>query len=189
MYQKKEMFAYRFASRIGKVSAALGAVLLWSQASFGTRFKLIPALKPSFAENNNVVNVKSDIAVAVDNAVTKEQSVDEIDDEAEWEAKKEQCGFCRHFLLSPCSEPFKQWSKCVDKAKAEDKDFVEACSIQTNSLMTCTSSNAQYFQAAFPTKDETGDDLDDGGVESSGVVTSSDSNIEIVEKSNDDIKS
>ncbi len=186
------MFAYRFVIRIGKVSTALGAALLWSQTSFGTRFKLIPALKPSFSENNNVVNVKSDIVVDIDNAATKEQSadeVDEVDDEAEWEAKKEQCSFCRHFLLSPCSEPFKQWSKCVDKAKAEDKDFVEACSIQTNSLMTCTSSNAQYFQAAFPTKDETGDDVDDGRVESSGVVTSSDSNIEIVEKSNDEIKS
>ena len=182
------MFAFRFASRVGKASAALGAVLLWGQMSSGTRFNFIPLLKPSFAENN-VVNVKGDIDGPVDNVATKEKSADQVDNDAEWEIKSEQCGFCRHFLLSPCSEPFKEWSKCVDKAKAEDKDFVEACSIQTNNLMTCTSANAQYFEAAFPSKDETGDDVDDGGVESSDNVPSSVRNIEIEEKSNNEIKS
>jgi len=176
----------RWVRRMGKVSITLGGFLLWYESSFRIRFKSIQLFKPSFAEND-LVNLKSEIntANAVD-VVIKEKEPSEADDEEEWESKKEQCAFCRHFLLSPCSEPFKQWSRCVDKAKAEDKDFIETCTIQTKNLMECTSLNAQYFQSAFPTKDEAGDDFEDGEG-SSDHATSSDRNIETLEKSDDKV--
>lgn len=169
----------RFISRLGKVSATLGVALFWYESSFRNRLQLIPLFKPSFAENE-VVNDNVHVA-------TNEKKSDGVDDDEDWETKKEQCAFCRHFLLSPCSETFKQWSRCVDKAKAEDKDFIEACTVQTKNLMECTSSNAQYFQAAFPTKDEAGDDIDDGSEESTQAPT--DSSLDIEVKSDDEIKS
>ena len=180
--ERVTMFALnQFISRLGKVSATLGVALFWYESSFRNRLQLTPLFKPSFAENEAV----NDNVVHVATNERKSDGVDE--EEEEWETKKEQCAFCRHFLLSPCSEPFKQWSRCVDKAKADDKDFIEACTIQTKNLMECTSLNAQYFQAAFPTKDEAGDDIDDGSDESTQAPT--DSSVDIEVKSGDEIKS
>lgn len=68
------------------------------------------------------------------------------DEDAEWEEKKKHCSFCRHFLESPCRLQFKGWSKCVEKCKEEDSDFVEICSSYTRELVACTSSNAEYFK-------------------------------------------
>lgn len=67
------------------------------------------------------------------------------DDDLEWEEKKRNCSFCRHFLESPCKLQFKNWSKCVEKCKEKDTDFVEICSSHTRDLVTCTSSNPDYF--------------------------------------------
>ena len=68
------------------------------------------------------------------------------DDDAYWEKKKAECSFCRMFLESPCSSQFKLWSRCVDRAKEEEKDFKEECSIVSSALFACTSENHEYFQ-------------------------------------------
>jgi hypothetical protein len=73
---------------------------------------------------------------------------DKIDvDDEEWEKKKSECSFCRMFLESPCKAQFKLWSKCVDKAKSEDVDFKDVCSVVSKGLFQCTSDNQEYFQA------------------------------------------
>jgi len=93
---------------------------------------------------------------------------DDVDDDDEaWEAEKQNCSFCRQFLQSPCKLPFKNWSKCVDKAKVDNTDFVTVCSQYTSSLMQCTSENAQYFEQAFAQqKRDEGDDIEEEEISS-----------------------
>lgn len=70
------------------------------------------------------------------------------DDGGKWEEEKKHCSFCRSFINSPCKEPFKKWSKCVDKAKEmENVDFIEACSTYTRGLMKCTEVHEEFFRA------------------------------------------
>lgn len=69
---------------------------------------------------------------------------DDKEDEA-WELEKESCSFCRQFLKSPCKLQFRRWSKCVDKAKELDVEFVKACAMYTEGLLQCTSDNEAYF--------------------------------------------
>ena len=80
---------------------------------------------------------------------------DEVD---EWEVEKEKCSFCRAFLKSPCKLPFKNWSICVDKAKAEEADFVKVCSEYTGALLECTSTNSEFFADLDKSDDEEGGD-------------------------------
>lgn len=68
------------------------------------------------------------------------------EDDAEWEKKKSECSFCRMFLESPCKQQFKAWSKCVDKAKSEGKEFKDECVEQSRALFTCTSDHHEYFK-------------------------------------------
>ena len=68
-------------------------------------------------------------------------------DDEEWEIEKEKCSFCRHFLKSPCKLQFKDWSKCVDKCKENETDFIEICQSHTEALITCTSEHPEYFKA------------------------------------------
>lgn len=68
-------------------------------------------------------------------------------DDKDWEQEKLKCSFCRSFLQSPCKEPFKRWSKCVDKAKSQEADFTQACVHYTRALMACTEENEAYFHA------------------------------------------
>ena len=75
-----------------------------------------------------------------------EDDEDEVADAA-WMEEKQKCSFCKMFIFSPCKKQFKLWSLCVDKAKAEEKDFTTACSFYTKALMNCTSDNSDYFQA------------------------------------------
>ena len=44
----------------------------------------------------------------------KEDDENSVD---EWEIEKEKCELCKFFLRSPCKLPFKNWSKCMEKAK------------------------------------------------------------------------
>lgn len=71
------------------------------------------------------------------------------DDDDAWEEQKKKCGFCRHFLESPCKQQFKVWSKCVDGAKDANEDFVVKCSECTQHLITCTADYPDYFLAAM----------------------------------------
>ena len=109
-----------------------------------------------------------------------EVSDDEVsDDDAAWEEQKKKCGFCRHFLESPCNRQFKVWSKCVDGAKEADEDFVVKCSECTQQLITCTADYPDYFLAAMEATgedegiEEDGQEPDSKGNEgdSSGVST------------------
>jgi hypothetical protein len=94
-----------------------------------------------------------------------EDLIDTPEAEAEWDAQKEKCSFCRHFMLSPCRQEFKKWAKCVDIAKAKDIDFVYACQHYTRALMTCTESNSEYFAATRP---DEGDDVQQESEEEQG---------------------
>lgn len=79
----------------------------------------------------------------------------EDEDDTEWMVEKEKCSFCKQFLQSPCKIPFRRWSKCVDKAKEENLEFVGACFKYTGALIDCTTNNEAYF------KRMDGDDEDD----------------------------
>lgn len=68
------------------------------------------------------------------------------EDEEAWNIKQEQCSFCKSFLMSPCKDQFKKWSKCVEKSKDLDIDFVKACKMYTESLLICSSENSDYFE-------------------------------------------
>lgn len=70
---------------------------------------------------------------------------DDDEDDAEWMAEKEKCSFCKQFLQSPCKIPFRKWSKCVDKAKEENLEFIGACFQYTGALIECTNENHDYF--------------------------------------------
>ena len=59
--------------------------------------------------------------------------------------RKEKCSFCKQFLQSPCKIPFRKWSKCVDKAKEENLEFIGACFQYTGALIECTNENHDYF--------------------------------------------
>jgi hypothetical protein len=71
--------------------------------------------------------------------------IEDVEDDSEWENSKQSCSFCKGFLQSPCKEPFRKWSKCVDKAKELDVDFIESCKHYTLALMACTEQNETYF--------------------------------------------
>lgn len=81
-------------------------------------------------------------------------------EEEEWIAEKEKCSFCKHFMLSPCREEFKKWTKCVDLAKSKELDFVKSCTHYTRALMDCTTDHSEYFSATRP---DEGDDIDEEG--------------------------
>jgi len=66
---------------------------------------------------------------------------------AAWEQEKSSCSFCTYFLESPCAQPFRQWSQCVDLAKARQLDYISTCSVYTTALMACTEREAQHFEA------------------------------------------
>lgn len=83
-----------------------------------------------------------------------------LDEDEEWEIEKEKCSFCKHFLKSPCKSQFKHWSKCVDKAKEDNDDFVSVCTSQTEALIMCTTANPDYFND-LNQSGEKSDDEDD----------------------------
>lgn len=86
----------------------------------------------------------------------------------EWDIEKEKCSFCKAFLKSPCRLPFKRWSLCVDKAKEEDKDFVQACSDHTNALLECTSEHSSFFQVLQEEEGAGDGEGDEEGAEEGG---------------------
>ena len=88
----------------------------------------------------------------------------EVDSDAYWEDRRSHCGFCRHFLDSPCKVPFKTWSLCVERAKESEKDFVEQCSSATADLVECTSKYPDYFREIAEKEQEGKDDIEDEDV-------------------------
>ena len=103
---------------------------------------------------------------------------DTDEDDEEWLKSKEECPFCKHFLESPCAHQFKKWSKCVDKCKADDTDFVQVCEEFTKHLLDCTAANVEYFKVLGG--DEGDEVRDDESEDSSNATdTSADTKIEI----------
>ena len=58
-----------------------------------------------------------------------------------------ECGFCRFMKDGPCGDVFIAWEACVDMAKEESKDFVEACGQPTLKLKACTDAHPEYYGA------------------------------------------
>jgi GCK domain len=98
----------------------------------------------------------------------------EDEDDAEWMVEKEKCSFCKQFLDSPCKIPFRRWSKCVDKAKEDNLEFVGACFKYTGALIECTTNNEAYFRRMD------GDDDDDDVVNDNEIDPQSITNEEEV---------
>ena len=111
----------------------------------------------SKTESNAIESNNEDDRVQSINSL--EESVDE-DDEKVWSQKAENCGFCRYFLTSPCAQPFKAWSLCVDKAKADNADFVSQCAERTAALMECTSSHSAYFNQPNSSEESESESVD-----------------------------
>ena len=82
-----------------------------------------------------------------------------------WEKENKDCGFCKTFIESPCNFVFKDWHVCVDKAKAEGKDYVTECTKYTDRLLSCTEAHSDYFKqvneaVAINNVDEKNDDIE-----------------------------
>jgi GCK domain len=104
----------------------------------------------------------------------------EDEDDAEWMVEKEKCSFCKQFLESPCKIPFRRWSKCVDKAKENNLEFVGACFKYTGALIECTTNNEAYFRRMD------GDDDDDDVVDENEIDAQSSTDEEEEVKSESD---
>ena len=102
---------------------------------------------------------KKDIVVPTKTASVASTTSEEEDEDLELDPEKEDCPFCKHFLMSPCAKQFRRWSKCVDKCKEDETDFITVCGDYTAKLLDCTSSNTEYFkEMAAVTIEEESDD-------------------------------
>jgi len=100
-------------------------------------------------------------------------SLDDTDnDDKHWDEKMSHCSFCRHFLLSPCKEQFKSWSRCVDQSRAAGEDFTTVCAEQTRFLMKCTDAHPDYFSSQDD--EEAGGSAEETEAEGSTVLDSRD---------------
>lgn len=113
--------------------------------------------------------------------------LDAADDDKHWDEKMSHCSFCRHFLLSPCKEQFKQWSRCVDQSRALGEDFTTACSEQTRSLMQCTDTHTDYFSTASQDDEVEGNAVEEE-VEGNGTVLDGSDDGPISAKHIDDVE-
>jgi GCK domain len=93
----------------------------------------------------------------------------EDEDDAEWMIEKEKCSFCKQFLDSPCKIPFRRWSKCVDKAKEDNLEFVGACFKYTGALIECTTNNEAYFRR-MDGDDDDDDVIDDDEIDPQSIT-------------------
>ena len=50
-------------------------------------------------------------------------------------------------LSGPCGDVFTAWEACVDHARDNNKDFVEACGQPTLALKACTDAHPEYYGA------------------------------------------
>jgi hypothetical protein len=82
-------------------------------------------------------------------------------DEEYLQNKANGCSFCKQFIYSPCKIPFINWLHCIDKAKAEDRDYVESCKNVTRSLHSCVFENQEFFENEIKkNNDENTEDID-----------------------------
>jgi hypothetical protein len=110
---------------------------------------IVPSLTFS-ATNGNKFLSRCDSAQKkpdVDISAFKIELDDNAEEDAKWEEDKKHCSFCMHFIESPCKREFRNWSRCVDKAKSlgPEINFVEGCKEYTLALMSCTEKHPDYF--------------------------------------------
>jgi hypothetical protein len=84
------------------------------------------------------------------------------DDEEDWEAKRESCGFCRMFLDSPCIDEFKAWHRCIHKAKKNGDDFVETCREVSGALFACTKDHEDHFKVLMSDQNQNNSSKEEG---------------------------
>lgn len=68
----------------------------------------------------------------------------------EWEKDKQACSFCKFYLNSPCRLQFRDWSRCIERAKLADDSYVEVCHHFSNALFDCTREYKSFFQDEEP---------------------------------------
>jgi hypothetical protein len=109
-------------------------------------------------------------------------ALDDVDDDKHWDEKMSQCSFCRHFLLSPCKEQFKGWSRCVDQSRALGEDFTTVCAEQTRFLMQCTDIHPDYFSNSSQDDEEVEGSAVEEDVDGGTVLDGSDNDDSISAK-------
>jgi hypothetical protein len=134
---------------LGGFSAAVVAERSWQQPAYadGESSSSVTqdtsSLSVSAEQKAALEKIKLGLAQDVRDSVLA--ATDE--ENAAWEAEKSGCSFCQYFLESPCAAPFRNWSRCVDLAKAQNLDYITTCSEYTNALMACTEAEAEHFEA------------------------------------------
>jgi hypothetical protein len=149
----------RFARPLASAAAfTLIGVSAKQLSSFSYCEKAAPKTAPTMASSDGSVKtpVPSSSAVGAQVAPVKQATTESAaaeeddDDDFELSPEKEDCPFCQHFLQSPCAKQFMRWSKCVDKCKADNTDFVTVCETLTTKLLVCTEKNIDYFKDSMP---------------------------------------
>ncbi len=92
-----------------------------------------------------VVDIVEEVPAVNTVVVEKEEDEDDGTEES-YIKKKEGCSFCAGFFGSPCKSQFILWSRCVDRTKKSNGDFVAECSAFTRGLMECVGANEDYFE-------------------------------------------
>ena len=121
--------------------------------------------KYAFADTSNANINEVKLSTSSDNTGADDDENESVSIDPE----KEECPFCKHFLLSPCAVEFKKWSKCVDKCKVDESDFVKVCEKYTKKLLDCTSEHVEYFKDIDKNDDE--DTSEDEEEDSSTITT------------------
>ena len=122
-------------------------------SAIGIGYNAITAPKLKFYSFSDSVVQSPTSSISTAEPTGKKEEEDE-----EWPIEKEECPFCRHFLQSPCANQFKKWSKCVDKCKVDETDFVKVCEEYTKDLLDCTALHVDYFKVIPEANNENSDD-------------------------------
>jgi hypothetical protein len=56
-----------------------------------------------------------------------------------------ECAFCKYMRAGPCGDVFTAWETCVERCKAEEKDFFDICAGETLALKECVDANNDYY--------------------------------------------
>ena len=149
------------------------------------------ALEKTISEesvNEEIKENKSTIENVNDNN-QDENNIEDDDDEIDM-SPAESCGFCAHFLNSPCAKEFDKWRKCVEKAKDNEDDFTKTCMKFTSSLAICTENNKDYFDVPEEEVDEANindSDINDDNDDNNGSNADNSNGNSNNEEKNEDI--
>lgn len=137
IHQIQSRITARNRYRVLTIASAVSVISIIGLASSANNFAICEEIKPDELES------PEDESKSSNNSPIVIPEYDESD--AAWEEDKLKCSFCRQFIESPCKQPFKLWSKCVDIAKEQNRDFIDVCKDYTRALMDCTQENSEFF--------------------------------------------